>query len=202
MQPGGQEAVYATPEDGIAAAVKNLQKNYSGLTLLQMINKWAPPNAPGNTPSATANYVRSVSQATGLAPNAMPNFSDATQVAKLVKAMVKVEQGRQPYSDATVDAGIAKAMRGERVGPLQYEATQEIAESRAQPGGLTDLVRSQLGGARGNAQTFQEAPAPRSDELRLTLTLVNAPAGISARAERKDGESVPVRILHAMPLTT
>lgn len=41
-----------------------------GLSLQEMLQKYAPPNAPGNTPATTSNYVNYVSNATGVAPNA------------------------------------------------------------------------------------------------------------------------------------
>jgi hypothetical protein len=46
-------------------------------TLAQLITSWAPPNAPGNTPQTTANYISSVAASTGIDPNA----SLATQLA-------------------------------------------------------------------------------------------------------------------------
>jgi hypothetical protein len=53
-------------------AMDNLVGHYAdqGLTLQEMLNKWAPPNAPGNTPASTQNYVNSVASQTGVNPNA------------------------------------------------------------------------------------------------------------------------------------
>lgn len=41
----------------------------AGYTLSDLINAWSPPNAPGNSPEATQNYINFVANATGANPN-------------------------------------------------------------------------------------------------------------------------------------
>jgi hypothetical protein len=53
------------------AAEDALVKSYAdqGLTIDQMINSWAPPNAPGNSLDSTKNYVNSVAASMGVTPD-------------------------------------------------------------------------------------------------------------------------------------
>jgi len=113
MMPGGREAVYGSPEAGIGAAVANLRKNYAGLTLAGIVNKWSPPNAAGNSALKNANYLSGLSRETGVASDQMPDLNNAALVSRLVKAQIKQENGQQPYSDSQVSAGVEKGMQQE-----------------------------------------------------------------------------------------
>jgi len=110
MNPGGIESVFATPEDGISAAVANLQKNYQGLSLAALADKWTGAARAGNTPKQTANYVSGLSAGTGLAPNQVPDLTNPFMVSNLVKAITFHENSQQPYSDDTINKGIARGM--------------------------------------------------------------------------------------------
>lgn len=79
--PGtGGFAKFATLQDGIDAAIDqiglDLTRGAAGngqptTTLAELIsNGWSPPNAPGNSPASTQNYIATVAANTGIDPSA------------------------------------------------------------------------------------------------------------------------------------
>ena len=83
---------------GIRAMIKNLQsyqRNRGLNTLYQIISTWAPA-ADNNNTSA---YIQKVSLETGINPNQTLNVNDAQTMRKVVKAMAKVENGREAITD-------------------------------------------------------------------------------------------------------
>lgn len=83
---------------GIRAMIKNLQsyQRDRGLNnLSQIISTWAPA-ADNNDTTA---YIAAVSLQTGISPTATLNLQDQNTMRKLVKAMSKVENGRDAVTD-------------------------------------------------------------------------------------------------------
>ncbi|WP_048994824.1 hypothetical protein [Burkholderia multivorans] len=111
MTANGQERVYTTPEEGIADAVANLQRNYQGLTIAQIQDKWTGGTRTGNTPEQIANYTRLMTQATGLAANAVPDLSDPRVVSSLVSGMIRAENGQMPYTAPQIGAATLLGMQ-------------------------------------------------------------------------------------------
>ena len=81
---------------GIRAMILNLRSYFNAgtNTLRKIITKWAP-SSDGND---TAAYIATVSAQTGLGPDAVLNFDQAT-LRKLVRAMAWVENGRDAVAD-------------------------------------------------------------------------------------------------------
>ncbi len=109
-QPGvqgsdGRFGRYATPEDGIAASVRQLQMyGQRGLTTLpQIINRWAPPSE-----NDTGAYVARVAQASGIDPRQPINLQDPAVVQRLIEGMSLVENGR-PLDSNVSQRGVAAA---------------------------------------------------------------------------------------------
>lgn len=90
---------------GIRALAKLLQ-NYQSLyglnTVRGIIGRWAPPNE-----NNTTSYVGSVAAALGVSPDA--KIDVRTRAGDLVRAIIKHENGIQPYSIAELNAGLALA---------------------------------------------------------------------------------------------
>lgn len=89
--------IFDTPENGIRAAAKNL-KSYAkaGLvTIPQIINRWSETDQ--------AAYIKNVSAWTGISLNAAVTVS---QYPLLIAAMIRQENGEQPYSMQTIIAGV------------------------------------------------------------------------------------------------
>ena len=79
----GRFAVFPTKDAGEAAMSALLQKNYQGLTLAQIQRKWV-----GNE---DAGYVGSMSRATGLDANSVPNLNDPAVRRALISGMARGE---------------------------------------------------------------------------------------------------------------
>ena len=94
---------FDSPENGIRALVV-LLKNYMKTgndTVRKIINKYAPSNE-----NDTSAYVAKVSEMVGVSPD-FP--LDERHLRSLVIAIIKHENGRNPYTVAQIDAGISRA---------------------------------------------------------------------------------------------
>ncbi|HIC8743099.1 structural protein [Klebsiella aerogenes] len=87
---------FTSPEYGIRAMiiiVRNYQRKYGLNTVSDIIKRWAPPNE-----NNTQAYINSVAQATGVTPEQCIDTSDTRFMMKLLQAIIKHENGEQPYS--------------------------------------------------------------------------------------------------------
>ena len=90
----GGYGVYDSPESGIRAGSKQLQKDYSvgnDNTLRALITSWAPP-----TENNTDAYITDVASQTGLDPDTLLDLNSNLPV--IVAAMIYHENGQQPYA--------------------------------------------------------------------------------------------------------
>lgn len=87
---------FTNPEYGIRAMIiilRNYQRKYGLNTVTGIIKRWAPPNE-----NDTQAYINSVAQATGVSPDQKIDTSDSRFMMKLLQAIIKHENGSQPYS--------------------------------------------------------------------------------------------------------
>jgi len=98
-------AQFISPEYGIRAGAKNLMTYASrGVnTIEKIISTWAPPNE-----NDTEAYIKSVVSQTGFSRTKTISKS-AGDYLPLIKAIIRHENGINPYSDETIAAGIALA---------------------------------------------------------------------------------------------
>jgi hypothetical protein len=92
--------IFDTPENGIRAATKNL-KSYAkaGLvTVEQIIKRWSETDQ--------AAYIKNVSKALGISSNQAVSVA---QYPLMLAAMIRQENGSQPYSMSTIIAGVNAA---------------------------------------------------------------------------------------------
>lgn len=90
---------------GIRALAKLLLNYYNshGLkTVREIINRWAPPNE-----NDTGAYVNHVANLLGVAPDAVIDVY--ARAGDLTKAIIRHENGLQPYSVAEINAGLSLA---------------------------------------------------------------------------------------------
>lgn len=73
-------------------------------TIREIIIRWAPPNE-----NDTDAYIAGVAKAVGVPDTAPINLHDIDLCRALVKAIIKHENGVQPYADAQIDVGIKLA---------------------------------------------------------------------------------------------
>ncbi len=110
MLTNGKENTYADATSGIADATANLERGYRGLTLAQIQDKWTGGARTGNTPEMIANYTKLMTGATGLKAGDVPDLNDPKMVASVMKGMIRAENGKMPYSDEQIDAGVGAGM--------------------------------------------------------------------------------------------
>lgn len=96
-------AQFASSQDGLNAMAQQigLYANRDGLkTIAGIVSKYAPPGDHNDTGA----YIADVSRQTGFDPNAKLDINDPKVLAPLLSAMVKHEQGQQPFSNDQVTA--------------------------------------------------------------------------------------------------
>lgn len=90
---------------GIRALYKTLctyQTKHGLADVRSIINRWAPPNE-----NDTGAYVAAVAKACGVAPGDMVNVvTDHALAAKMVAAIIRHENGEQPYSEQEITTAI------------------------------------------------------------------------------------------------
>lgn len=99
----GRFEVFTTPIYGIRAAAKlivNYQDKYGIDTIAKLITRWAPPS--DNNP--TQEYINYVSRKTNIPPN--QPITMANHLDQIIPAMIYMENGSQPYTQALIDKGI------------------------------------------------------------------------------------------------
>ena len=89
----------------MAKILLNYQKKYGLKTIKQIISRWAPPNE-----NDTLAYVHSVASALNVsAKQKVDLHGNGVLLANLIKAIIKHENGRQPYDDDMIFEGIRLA---------------------------------------------------------------------------------------------
>lgn len=97
---------FSSPEYGIRALSKiliNYQKKHGLDTVRKIINRWAPP-----VENDTGAYVVQVAKACNVSPDAI--ISVGQLLPLMVPAIIKHENGSQPYTDSQIADGINMAL--------------------------------------------------------------------------------------------
>ncbi|AOM39803.1 structural protein [Xenorhabdus hominickii] len=91
---------FVSPEYGIRAIIKiirNYERKYGLNSIRQIISRWAPPNE-----NNTESYIAYVCKIVGVSSSTVINVDNIATVSRLVKAIIQMENGQQPYSDAII----------------------------------------------------------------------------------------------------
>ncbi|WP_374342367.1 hypothetical protein [Azonexus sp.] len=126
-------ATFETPEAGIRAMGKTLltyQEKHGLNTVEGIIARWAPATE-NNTPA----YIAAVAKEIGVKANAPIDLHNGDMLSKLTRAMIRVENGSQPYSDEQIATGLAAATKGS---PLPKASASAQGDPTA-PTGYPDL---------------------------------------------------------------
>jgi hypothetical protein len=96
---------FVSPEYGIRALYKILQTYRANgyTTIRQIINRWAPPSE-----NDTGAYINAVVKHVGK-PADVPVDLNSSEGVKLVEAIIKHENGVNPYPESLVTKGISLA---------------------------------------------------------------------------------------------
>lgn len=98
---------FKSPIYGIRALARTLityQDKHGLRTIRQIIGRWAPP-----VENNTNAYVRAVADATDLDADQMLDLHDFDYLFPLTKAIIKHENGQQPYTDAQITKALVLA---------------------------------------------------------------------------------------------
>jgi len=105
-QGAGGFAAFGSVAEGLAALESQLTLDGGtrGMTLAQMIAKYAPPGE-----NNTSAYIADVSRRTGISPNSVPNVGDPATMHSLMMAF-SAHEGNPQYADS-INQGMNLAMR-------------------------------------------------------------------------------------------
>ena len=96
-----------TPEHGIRALGRNLISYQRGIdTVSEIINRWAPPSDNNDT----AAYIKSVCAQLGVKADQPLDASNPDTLQALCAAIIKHENGSQPYSNEQLSTGVSAAL--------------------------------------------------------------------------------------------
>lgn len=109
LKVGGKEedkdfCVFIRPEYGIRAIAKillNYKKLHNINTISGIIHRWAPPSE-----NNTVAYINHVAKELCVEADETIDVSNKNVMLKLVKAIIKHENGEQPYDDKLIMRGI------------------------------------------------------------------------------------------------
>jgi len=96
--------VFTSSVYGIRALAKvliNYKKIHSLNTVRQIISRYAPPNE-----NQTTAYIQSVAKQLGVVPDTVIDIEERGILTVFIKAIIRMENGIQPYSDPTIQQGI------------------------------------------------------------------------------------------------
>lgn len=131
---------YSTPEEGAADAVGLLRRAYRGLTLTQIGNKWAPPSDNNDTPQ----WIRTVSQTSGLDPNAVPDLGNPEVLSKLLTGIARAEKSKADlalFTPEVIQAGVEAGLSGKPI--VKLPAVPQINYTQREQQKREDLTRLQ-----------------------------------------------------------
>ena len=100
--------VFSEPFWGIRALAKILltyAREHQLDTVEKIIHRWAPP-----VENDTGAYARSVAAALGVEINTRLRVENSVVLANFTKAIIKHENGEQPYENELIDRAIADAL--------------------------------------------------------------------------------------------
>ena len=105
-QPDPDFVTFTEPKYGIRAIVKILLTYASRgwCTPRLIILHWAPP-----TENNTASYIDDVAQSCGVGPDTQLDLKNFNVLKSLAKAIIRHENGSDPYDDETINDGILLA---------------------------------------------------------------------------------------------
>ena len=85
----------------LAKVLRNYNRYYGIRTIYRIIKRFAPA-----TENQTDAYIKSVAASTGYDPHTQLNLESNAVLVKLMKAIIKHENGKQPYTDEEIEAAI------------------------------------------------------------------------------------------------
>ena len=175
--------IFKTSIYGIRALARTLiayQDEHGLRTIGKIIKRWAPPHE-----NDTAAYIASVSEDTEFAADKILNMHTFDDLKPLVLAIIKHENGQQPYTAAQIDKALVLA--GVEPPPKNLQQSRTVKGGQAATAatvglGALETIRDSLDPARDTLQTL----APYLDIakwLLLAITLIGIGIMVWARID-------------------
>ncbi|HFP0663329.1 TPA: hypothetical protein ACHLBH_004982, partial [Escherichia coli] len=119
----GAFVTFNSPGDGVSALARQLRLyGARGVNTVEgIIGMYAPP-----TENGTAAYIRSVSEMTGFSADQKLDLDDPSVLAKLIPAIIRHENGVQPYSPDLILKSVNDAMSDPRWGARELSMKSNI----------------------------------------------------------------------------
>ncbi len=152
------DAVFCTfksPIYGIRALARTLiayQDDHNLRTIRQIISRWAP-----TLENDTVAYIKAVVETTGFTPDQTLDMHTYNHLKPLVQAIIKHENGQQPYTATQIDKALVLAGVEPPAKNLQHTRTVKggQAATAATVGlGALESIRDSLDPARDTLQTL------------------------------------------------
>ncbi|BAO29383.1 hypothetical protein [Sulfuritalea hydrogenivorans] len=160
--------VFSTPEQGIAAMARNLisyQDRHGLDTVQDIIGRWSPPDE-----NKTGVYVATVARELAVKATDRLNLNDEGTLTRLTQAIVRHENGKQPYSGAQIAAGVKAAIEGRAIRPTveQIDAAR-VANLAAHADGSSLSAAGDITAANAHIRAMDEAARlmDRGDPVRV-----------------------------------
>lgn len=172
----GGFSTFDTSQDGLSAMARQLMLfgDRGNNTLDSLLNTYAP-----RSENITSAYINSVSGMTGFAANQPLDLHDPATLKTLMSAMIKHENGTQPYSEDDISSSINSAIYDDRWSGLRNPSIldnqrQDVASQGGQ--GISDAFRTAL----------EDTP------LKLEITVVNDQTGARQQTSTSSGGRITV----------
>jgi hypothetical protein len=104
-------ASFSEPVYGIRAMARvlmNYKSRYGISTVKDLVNRWS---YAAEDPAANRTYISQVAKAAGVAPEDTIDLADESVLSKILPAIIKHENGKQPYSQDLISDAIRRAQR-------------------------------------------------------------------------------------------
>ncbi|MBF7978646.1 MULTISPECIES: hypothetical protein [Rahnella] len=194
----GSFPIFSSANDGLAAMSRQLQL-YGGRgnnTPYGIIHTYAP-----SSENNTQAYINAVTKDTGFGTHDKLNMSDPAVLKRLMTAMIRHENGSQPYSEADIDSGINTSMTDPRwMVPQSVLQSAGINQSGKGAEPNINAPSSASAGASGGGIDVKQVADVLSKVLKdnkneIELTLINGRTG-----ERKKISGAGGKVTTAMPM--
>jgi len=136
VEAAGRFATFASAQEGLNAGAALLRK-YGGQgidSVRAIISKYAPAGE-----NNTASYIASVSKGLGVAADAHLNLNDPHVLAGIERAIVQIENGKNPYSAEMYDKAARLAIGGSAAPVITQHITTTV-NGAADPSGVAKAV--------------------------------------------------------------
>ncbi|MBI0554555.1 hypothetical protein F6Q06_08640 [Pectobacterium parmentieri] len=181
-------SVFADSKDGLSAMARQLMLygDRGNNTLNGIIHTYAPRNE-----NNTQAYIRSVSEMTGFDPKQRLNLHDPIVLQSLMAAMIKHENGAQPYSSTDIFNGIDGAINDSR---WSGKRNDSILSYQRQNDELN--INAPITKASTNQDDLSAAfrTAMEDQKMQIELTLINDRTGEQQQYTSRGGRiEAPLR---------